>query len=141
MVNKNQPKGVHSNFIMAQTSQQCPFNVIYKDKSWKKFIRLKNGNFDKVYSDLSSYVTKRTKLTLGTQCHITINDNVIYSTDDLQLELENANGNNLDVIVNVCNVMHVMHMCFTYLDYFTNNIPHTIYNLTVSGWSTTTKTR
>ena len=73
---------------------------------------MKNGDFDKVYNDLSSYVTKRTKFTFGTQCHITINNNVICSSDDLKLELEIANGNNLDVIVNVCNVIYVMHVMY-----------------------------
>ena len=98
---------------MAQNARRCPFHVIHKNNNWKKTIPLKNGDFDKVYSDLCSYVTKRTKLTFGTQCHITINNNVIYSRDDLQLELEKANGNNLDVIVNVC--VTIACYIFTYM--------------------------
>ena len=95
---------------MAQSSRKCPFRVIYKDTSWPKKIQLKNDDFDKLYNDLCSYVTKRTKLTFGTQCHITIDNNVIYSSDDLKLELEKANENSLDVIVNVC----VCAICYVF---------------------------
>ena len=119
---------------MAHNSQKCPFHVIYKEKAWKKTIQLKNGDFDKLYNDLCSYVTKRTKYTYGTQCHITINDNVVYSSDDLKLELQHANGNDLDVIVNVCNLMHVMYRTNTPV---LSNIQKTIYNVTISGWCST----
>ena len=93
---------------MAQNARKCRFRVIYENTSWKKTLRLKNDDFDKVYHDLCSYVSTRSKLTFGTQCHITINSNIIYSSDDLQLELEKANGNSVDVIVNVCSIVCVV---------------------------------
>ena len=86
---------------MAQLDDRIPLRVIYKDKSWKKTILLKNGDFNKFFQDLCSYTTKRTKLVLGSQCHITINNNVIYSSDDLKQEVNKADGNSLDINVQV----------------------------------------
>ena len=90
---------------MAQDNRRCRFRVIYKDKSWVKALQLKNGDFDKVYNDLCSYVTKRTKMAFGTKCHITINNNVICSSDGLKLELAKPSGDSLDVVINVCDVI------------------------------------
>ena len=86
---------------MAQVDQRVPLRVIYKDKSWQKTIPLKNGDFDKCFQDLCSYTSKRTKLVFGSQCHVIINNNVIYSSDDLKQELNKADGKSLDVNVKV----------------------------------------
>ena len=91
---------------MAQDDRRYRFRVVYKQKSWLKALQLKKGDFDKVYHDLCSYAEKRSKLAYGTQCHITINNNVIYSSDDLKAELEKPFKDNVDVIVNVCHVIY-----------------------------------
>ena len=88
--------------MAVQHIQKFSLRVIYKGNSWKKRLQVKDNDFDKIYDDLCSYSSKRSKLEYGSQCHIMINNSVIYSSDDLKRELENSNQNILDVKVNVC---------------------------------------
>ena len=76
--------------------------VKYNDKSWNK--KLRGDDWEKHYGDITKLVTKRTGKEFGTECHMTVGNGVVSSSDIFKsLITRSKQSPTTEVIVLVCN--------------------------------------
>ena len=73
----------------------------YNDKSWKR--KLRGDDWEKHYGDITKFVTKRTGKEIGTECHMTVENGVVSSSDTFESLITRSKQSPTEVIISVCN--------------------------------------
>ena len=93
---------VRSQCVMSKSI--CKLVLKYNDKSWPKTLR---GDWEKHYGDISKFVTKRTGKKIDTDCHITVGNDVVSSSDTFKCLITDSKQSPTHVIVVVCNECNI----------------------------------